>query len=116
MVHERASLRAGPIWAKTCIFCHNTIPEMDRLLGVLAGPTARPYQGQQMDGWLPEARRTHVRVTDEDAFARATADEIARLQPHPAASGGGDAEAPSRPSSRSADRPGAAPAAPQASQ
>src|SRR5580692_8655681 len=41
MVHERATLRAGPVWSRTCIFCHNTIPEMDRLLGALAGPRGR---------------------------------------------------------------------------
>src|SRR5258708_38038340 len=107
MVHERASLRAGPIWAKTCIFCHNTIPEMDRLLGVLAGPTARPYQGQQMDGWLPGDRRPHVPVTDQDAFARATPREGARLEPPAPSSGRRGAEAPARPSARPAHGRGA---------
>jgi predicted CXXCH cytochrome family protein len=79
MVHERASLRAGPAWAKTCVFCHNTIPEMDRLLGALAGRGAPAYQGEQVDRWLPPQRRARVRVTDGDAFAQAARDEVARL-------------------------------------
>ena len=79
MVHERATLRAGPQWSRTCIFCHNTIPEMDRLLGALAAPGARAYQGQQVDRWLPDDRRAHARVTDPALFARAAGDETARL-------------------------------------
>jgi predicted CXXCH cytochrome family protein len=53
---------------------------MDRLLGAIAGPRARAYQGQQVDGWLPEDRRGHVRVVDVPAFARAVRDEIGRLE------------------------------------
>jgi predicted CXXCH cytochrome family protein len=79
MVHERSSLRAGPVWSRACIFCHNTVPEMDRLLGAIAGPSARGYQGEQVDRWLPADRRAHVRVTDVAAFGRAEDDEIARL-------------------------------------
>jgi len=79
MVHERATLRAGPVWSRTCIFCHNTIPEMDRLLGALAGPRTRPYQGELVDHWLPEASRARWHVTDGAAFARAADAEIARL-------------------------------------
>jgi predicted CXXCH cytochrome family protein len=79
MVHERATLRPGPVWARTCIFCHNTVPEVDRLLGAIAGPRARAYQGEQVDRWLPPARRARVRVTDADVFALAARDEVARL-------------------------------------
>ncbi len=79
MVHERATLRAGPIWSRTCIFCHNTIPEMDRLLGAVAGPAAPSYQGEQVDRWLPSDRRAHARVTDVNGFAIAARKEIARL-------------------------------------
>ena len=79
MVHERASLRAGPVWSQTCIFCHNTVPEMDRLLGALAGPKAPPYQGEQVDAWLPPERRAHVRVSDVTAFSAAAGQEIGRL-------------------------------------
>jgi hypothetical protein len=57
MVHERASLRPGPIWSRTCVFCHNTVPEMDRLLGALAGPGAHAYQGEQVDRWLAPSPR-----------------------------------------------------------
>jgi predicted CXXCH cytochrome family protein len=79
MVHERATVRAGPIWSRSCIFCHNTVPEMDRLLGAIAGPRAPGYQGEQVDRWLPVERRSHVSVTDEGAFASAAEAEIARL-------------------------------------
>jgi predicted CXXCH cytochrome family protein len=79
MVHERASLRAGPVWAKTCIFCHNTVPEIDRLLGAIAGRGAHGYQGEQVDGWLPRDRRARVSVTDAGAFTRAVEEETSRL-------------------------------------
>ena len=79
MVHERANLRAGPVWSRTCIFCHNTVPEMDRLLGALAGPRAPAYQGEQVDPWLTPDRRWHLRVVDSSAFAAVAAGEIAHL-------------------------------------
>jgi len=79
MVHERTTLRAGPVWSRTCIFCHNTIPEMDRLLGAVAAPGARPYQGGQVDRWLPAERRAHPRVSGFAPFARAAGAEMARL-------------------------------------
>ncbi len=79
MVHERATLRAGPIWSRTCIFCHNTVPEMDRLLGAVAGPGKISYQGEQVDSWLPKDRRSQVRVTDEEGFRAYAHQEIARL-------------------------------------
>ena len=79
MVHERTTVRAGPIWSRSCIFCHNTVPEMDRLVGAIAGAGAPAYQGEQVDRWLPADRRAHVRVTDEGAFATAASAEIARL-------------------------------------
>jgi len=79
MVHERTTLRAGPTWSRTCIFCHNTIPEMDRLLGALAAPGARGYQGEEVDRWLPSERRAHPTIKDSALFAHAAGDEIARL-------------------------------------
>ncbi len=79
MVHERDTLRAGPVWSRACIFCHNTVPEVDRLLGALAGPGAHAYQGEQVDRWLPEPLRRAPRVTDGAAFARVAGEEVARL-------------------------------------
>jgi predicted CXXCH cytochrome family protein len=78
MVHERATLRAGPVWSRTCIFCHNTIPEMDRLLSAIA-PRARPYQGESVEPWLPSDRRASVRVVDARGFAQAASAEIDHL-------------------------------------
>lgn len=79
MVHERGSLRAGPVWSRTCIFCHNTVPELDRLLGAVAGRGAHAYQGEQVDALLPDARRASMRVTDEAGFDRDLDAEVARL-------------------------------------
>jgi predicted CXXCH cytochrome family protein len=79
MVHERASLRAGPVWNRACIFCHNTVPELDRLLAAIALPRPPPYQGEIVDPWLPREDRTRVRVRDPDAFAAAWRTEAGRL-------------------------------------
>jgi hypothetical protein len=79
MVHEREGLRVGPDWSRACIFCHNTVPEIDRLLGAIAGPSAGAYQGEQVDRWLPSAKRAHVHVTDTKAFELATLAEIAPM-------------------------------------
>lgn len=79
MVHEREGLHAGPAWSQTCIFCHNTVPELDRMLGAIAGRGARPYQGELVDRLLPPERRASFRVTDEEMFAHAVSEELARI-------------------------------------
>jgi predicted CXXCH cytochrome family protein len=85
MVHERSTLRPGPVWSRSCIFCHNTVPEMDRLLGAFFAPGERArarapaYQGEQVDRWLPAERRARVRVVDGAAFERAANEEATRL-------------------------------------
>jgi hypothetical protein len=76
MAHERDDLRPGPVWRKTCIFCHNTVPEIDRLLGAIA--PAR-YQSEQVDRWLSDERRMRVRVVDDGTFESVVASEAARL-------------------------------------
>jgi predicted CXXCH cytochrome family protein len=88
MIHERDSLRAGPVWSRACIFCHNTVPEIDRLLGAIAGPAAGAYQGEQVDRWLPDALRHALRVTDDSAFSAVVAGEVARLGGTPSAGAG----------------------------
>jgi predicted CXXCH cytochrome family protein len=79
MVHERSSLQAGPIWSRTCIFCHNTIPELDRLLAAIGGPRGHPYQGETVDPWLPKNRRANAHVLDERAFAQVASAEVSLL-------------------------------------
>ena len=59
MVHERASLRAGPVWSRTCIFCHNTVPELDRMLGAIAGADAPRTRANRS---TPAARGPAVRT------------------------------------------------------
>ncbi|MDB4945140.1 MAG: hypothetical protein JWP97_4674 [Labilithrix sp.] len=79
MVNERPGLRAGPAWNQTCIFCHNTAPFVDTVLGALAGPRARPYQGEVVDPLLPPARRAVWSVTDDRGLASALDAELSVL-------------------------------------
>ena len=75
MSPERPGLRPGGMWNRTCIFCHNTIPYFDDLLGALSDPKLGPYQGEVVDPLLPAARRARFEITDEDGLHRAVADE-----------------------------------------
>ncbi|HEY4013171.1 MAG TPA: cytochrome c3 family protein [Polyangiaceae bacterium] len=96
MLHERPSLRAGPVWSRTCIFCHNTVPEMDRLLESIAPERGRAYQGESVDRWLPPERRARSRVVDEAGFRRAVAVEVERLGGAPAETADGTTETAAR--------------------
>ncbi|MGZ3438527.1 MAG: cytochrome c3 family protein [Polyangia bacterium] len=73
---ERPGLRPGGVWSKTCIFCHNTIPYFDDLLGALSDPKIGPYQGEVVDPLLPAARRARYEITDAEALHRAVGDEL----------------------------------------
>jgi predicted CXXCH cytochrome family protein len=84
MTPERPALRPGAVWSKTCIFCHNTEPYFSDLMGMLAGPSTPPYQGEVVDSLLPAARRWSYVVTDEAAAQRAAAREVAFLGGRPA--------------------------------
>ena len=77
MTHERPGLHAGGVWNQTCIFCHNTVPWLDTILGALAGPSPPGYQGVFVDRLLPPERRFTYRVTNEGALRKAIADEEA---------------------------------------
>jgi predicted CXXCH cytochrome family protein len=79
MVHERSHLEAGPVWNRTCIFCHNTVPYLSVLLGELAGKHAPHFQGEVVDDNLPNDRAFRYTVVGEKALGRAVADEVARL-------------------------------------
>ncbi len=79
MLKERDGLRAGPVWSKTCIFCHNTAPYFSVALGTLAAPGARAYQGEIVDALLPGPRRASFEVTDPAALREAAEREIGRL-------------------------------------
>jgi doubled CXXCH motif protein len=92
MLHERDGLQAGPVWSRSCIFCHNTVPGVDRLVGAIAGSPPRPYQGEAVDRWLPFDRREKVHIVDEKAFELSVDSETARLGERPAAH---DGESPS---------------------
>jgi predicted CXXCH cytochrome family protein len=75
MTPDRPGLRPGAPWARTCIFCHNTEPYLDTMLGALAPPNAR-YQGEVVDLLLPEARRRRFVVTDVDRLRAALETEL----------------------------------------
>lgn len=79
MVKERPGLRAGPVWNRTCIFCHNTVPYLSAVLGALAGPAAKPYQGVVVDPTLPSGKRAEYVVTDPHVLRAALEDELERL-------------------------------------
>ncbi len=79
MVHERPYLRAGVAWNKACIFCHNTAPYFSSMLGPLAGPGVRTYQGEIVDPLLPEDRRWDFEVTSADRLREELSKEIGFL-------------------------------------
>jgi len=79
MVKERPGLHAGPVWNQTCIFCHNTEPFLSTVLGALAGPAAKPYQGEVVDPLLPRERRAEWLVTDPAGLSSALATELSRI-------------------------------------
>jgi predicted CXXCH cytochrome family protein len=79
MVRERPGLRAGPVWASTCIGCHNTLPYATLLYDDLLGSGAPGYQGKVPDSLLPWSRTWRVVAADDGGLGRALADEIAFL-------------------------------------
>ncbi|MBX3188797.1 MAG: hypothetical protein KF819_17395 [Labilithrix sp.] len=79
MVKERVGLRAGPVWNQTCIFCHNTPPYLSTVLGAIAGPAAKAYQGEVVDPLLPKEKRAAFEVTDDAALSRALEGELSRI-------------------------------------
>jgi predicted CXXCH cytochrome family protein len=79
MVKERPGLHAGPVWNQTCIFCHNTPSYLSTVLGALAGPAAKPYQGEVVDPLLPRDKRAEWIVTDAPALSSALETELARM-------------------------------------
>lgn len=79
MVHERAALEAGPIWAGTCIGCHNTLPYLTYLYDDLYGEHAPNYQGKLSDHLLQRSRLWPATARDEPRLQRAIADEITTI-------------------------------------
>jgi predicted CXXCH cytochrome family protein len=79
LVRERPGLRAGGVWNETCIFCHNTVPYLDDLLGALHGPGAPGYQGEVVDRALPDRRRLDYRIVDAAGLVDAVREELAAL-------------------------------------
>jgi predicted CXXCH cytochrome family protein len=75
MTPERPGLRAGATWRRTCIFCHNTEPYLEVMLGALA-PGSPPYQGEVVDALLPPARRRDFVVSDTAALTTALDTEL----------------------------------------
>jgi predicted CXXCH cytochrome family protein len=78
-VPERDALKAAPVWSKTCIGCHNTLPYVSMLYDDLYGRGAASYQGSVSDDLLPPSRTWNVVVTDQQELMSAVADELAFL-------------------------------------
>jgi predicted CXXCH cytochrome family protein len=79
MVRERPHLEAGPVWDRTCPFCHNTVPLLSTLFGALDGPKAPHYQGEVVDALLPDDRAFRYSITDEAGLTSAVSREMTRL-------------------------------------
>jgi predicted CXXCH cytochrome family protein len=79
MVRERPHLEAGPVWNRTCPFCHNTVPLISTLFGALAGPRAPHYQGEVVDALLPRDRAFQYASADDTGLGEAVSREIERL-------------------------------------
>ena len=83
MTPERPHLRAGPVWAKTCIGCHNTMPYItmlyDDLTTAVGGTDDKAYQGSVTDDLLPKDRTFAFVRTDDAGLTRAVNDEIVRI-------------------------------------
>jgi predicted CXXCH cytochrome family protein len=79
MVRERPHLEAGPVWNRTCPFCHNTVPLLSMLFGALAGPKAPHYQGEVVDALLPDDRAFRYEAVDEAGLKAAVSREVTRL-------------------------------------
>lgn len=79
MLTERAAMRAGPVWSRTCIGCHNTLPLLSLLYDDLRGPGARGYQGSVTDDLLPPDRMWRLEVLDAAGLMRAVDRDLARL-------------------------------------
>jgi hypothetical protein len=73
MEKERPSLRASGEWRKRCIFCHNTEPYLDAMLG---GFGAKAYQGVVVDTLLPESKRASYQILDVAKFRDALYEEV----------------------------------------
>jgi predicted CXXCH cytochrome family protein len=85
MSPERPGLRAGPIWNRTCIFCHNTVPYVSTVFGALAEAAGgRPfgYQGEWVDQHLPRAQRWSFSIDDAGGLASIARDEARWLGDH----------------------------------
>ncbi len=83
MTPNRDGLHVGPIWNRTCIFCHNSAPYLSSMLGALAGPDAKPYQGELVDPLLPTKLRESFVITDDDAAKGALSAEISVMHKTP---------------------------------
>jgi predicted CXXCH cytochrome family protein len=81
MSRERPGVAAGPVWNRTCIFCHNTAPYLDVMLGGLVDRHAA-FQGELVDPLLPSSLRAKVVIDDHGALDGALEDETEHLTSH----------------------------------
>jgi predicted CXXCH cytochrome family protein len=82
LVTERNRLEAGQVWRTSCIFCHNTPPQLLGLLDELHGPPSPSYQGSASDD-APPSRRFRYEISDPAGLDQALRSELAVLGEHP---------------------------------
>ena len=81
MVPERHGLEAGPVWKRTCIFCHNTTSGLSILYDDLYGPKAPSYQGSASNE-LPPDKAFRYTVTDAERLRDALGEELSAIGAH----------------------------------
>jgi predicted CXXCH cytochrome family protein len=76
---ERHGLQSGPNWAKTCVFCHNTIPFLTISFDEI-GSIDRPYQGHTPSNLLGPSRRLRFTIDDPNGLAASVREELERIE------------------------------------
>lgn len=76
MLPDRPGVKAGPVWNRTCILCHNTASWLTTSLGLLGGPGGPKYQGAFFESTLPTSRQSWPVIRDHDALRRALQSEL----------------------------------------
>ncbi|MFO0658628.1 MAG: hypothetical protein U0165_02160 [Polyangiaceae bacterium] len=77
MLPERPGVKAGPVWNKTCILCHNTASWLSTSLGWLGGPNGARYQGAVFESTLPLSKQRWPSISNHDEFQKALQNELA---------------------------------------